>query len=105
MESPYMTVPALSEAARVQRLSVDVCPVPKASSEIELAVFEAMRRTVRLVRPFQGDEPVKVIIGGIVNEKVREYVGADAWTCDAAEDVKICLSWWPGCCLGPIRFT
>ncbi|WP_051275973.1 cobalamin B12-binding domain-containing protein [Desulfovirgula thermocuniculi] len=55
--------------------------------------FEAMRRTVQLVRMVGPRPPVKVIIGGLVNERVCRYVGADAWVRDAREGVAVCRRW------------
>lgn len=55
--------------------------------------FESMRRTVKLVRMMGPKPPVKIIIGGLVNERVCRYVGADAWVRDAGEGVAICRRW------------
>jgi len=55
--------------------------------------FEAVKRTIQLVRLIDRDSKVKILIGGLVNEKVREYTGADAWVDDARRGVEICLEW------------
>lgn len=52
-----------------------------------------MRRTVQLVRMMGPKPPVKIIIGGLVNERVCQYVGADAWVREAGEGVAICRRW------------
>ncbi|MGI9952355.1 cobalamin-dependent protein [Moorellaceae bacterium AZ2] len=55
--------------------------------------FEAMRRTIQLVRMVIPKSEVRVIIGGLVNERVARYVGADAWVREAGEGVAICRRW------------
>lgn len=55
--------------------------------------FESLRRTVDLVRLFDGQGRIKVLIGGLVNEKVREYSGADEWVTDSRKGVIICQKW------------
>ncbi|MCS5696900.1 cobalamin B12-binding domain-containing protein [Desulfofundulus thermocisternus] len=55
--------------------------------------FEALRRTVSLVRLFDREKKIKILIGGLVNEKVREYSGADGWVTDARRGVTICQKW------------
>ncbi len=55
--------------------------------------FEAVKRTIQLVRLIDRDSKVKILIGGLVSEKVREYTGADAWVDDARRGVEICLEW------------
>jgi len=55
--------------------------------------FEAMKRTIQLVRLIERNMKIKILIGGLVSEKVREYTGADAWVDDARRGVDICLQW------------
>lgn len=55
--------------------------------------FETLRRTVRLVRLFDSESKIKILIGGLVNEKVREYTEADDWVTDARKGIIICKSW------------
>lgn len=53
--------------------------------------FESMKNTVTAIRERGIRDRVKVIIGGgVVIEQVKSYVGADAFTRDGAEGVKIC---------------
>jgi len=53
--------------------------------------FESMKETVKAVAEAGLRHGIKVIIGGgIVTEAVGRYVGADAFTDDAAEGVEIC---------------
>ncbi|MFZ5592211.1 MAG: cobalamin B12-binding domain-containing protein [Bacillota bacterium] len=55
--------------------------------------FEALQRTVKLVRLFDEQGRIKILIGGLVNEKVRQYAGADDWVDDARRGVTICQKW------------
>ncbi|WP_424659569.1 cobalamin B12-binding domain-containing protein [Desulfofundulus sp.] len=55
--------------------------------------FEALQRTVNLVRLFDSQKKIKILIGGQVNEKVRAYSGADEWVTDARRGVTICQKW------------
>lgn len=65
-----------------------------ALSALLTSSFEAMRRTVQLVRMMAPKlPPVRIIIGGLVNERVCQYVGADAWVREAGEGVAICRRW------------
>lgn len=53
--------------------------------------FGSMKETVEAVETAGLRDKVKIIIGGgIVTEQVRKYVGADAFTDDAADGVEIC---------------
>jgi len=53
--------------------------------------FGTMKETVEAVEAAGLRDKVKIVIGGgIVTEQVRKYVGADAFTDDAAEGVEIC---------------
>lgn len=57
------------------------------------SAYESMRETVRLMKqhPDLAAHPIPVIIGGgVVNEMVREYVGADYWCNDALVGVRLC---------------
>ena len=56
--------------------------------------YEAMRETVQLLRVSAGAQsspPVPILIGGgLINEQVRSFVGADYWCSDAIEGVRLC---------------
>lgn len=55
--------------------------------------FVSMRTTVRLLREHASEldpVPVTIIGGETIDEQVAEYVGADHWTTDAIEGVRIC---------------
>lgn len=53
--------------------------------------YDAMKKTVALLNEKGLREATTVIIGGLVNEAVRQYVGADYWARDCAEGVNLCL--------------
>lgn len=56
--------------------------------------YDAMRETVKLLRASAGTEavsPIPVVIGGgLINEQVRSFVGADYWCSNALEGVRLC---------------
>jgi methylmalonyl-CoA mutase cobalamin-binding domain/chain len=54
--------------------------------------FDSMRETVRLLRARGQDlgSPIIVIGGSTIDEHVAGWVGADHWTNDAMEGVRIC---------------
>jgi methanogenic corrinoid protein MtbC1 len=56
--------------------------------------YEAMRETVQLLRASaatQGNPPVPILIGGgLINEQVRNFAGADYCCSDALEGVRLC---------------
>lgn len=56
--------------------------------------IESMKSTVDALKAAGIRDGMKVIIGGNpVTEEARAYVGADAYTTNAAEGVKICQRW------------
>jgi methanogenic corrinoid protein MtbC1 len=89
----------------VRDLGVDVAPerflhavqenrpdVIGLSGLITLA-FESMRETIQLVRAEipPGPDRIPIIVGGTtLNERVCQLVGADYWTTDAMDGVRIC---------------
>jgi methanogenic corrinoid protein MtbC1 len=55
--------------------------------------YHNMRSTVSLLKEHRselGRMPAIVLGGGTLDEEVRRYVGADSWTTDAMEGVRIC---------------
>jgi methanogenic corrinoid protein MtbC1 len=55
--------------------------------------FDSMRDTVALLKSHSGElgvVPVMVIGGATIDEHVARYVGADHWTNDAMEGVRLC---------------
>lgn len=62
-------------------------------SSLLTSCFEAMQRTVRLARMVDQDRRIRVLIGGLVNERVKQYAGADEWVTDARRGVELCQQW------------
>jgi methanogenic corrinoid protein MtbC1 len=57
------------------------------------AAFDSMKQTVGLLRAHEhelGYRPPIVIGGAIIDGRVCDYVGADSWSTDAMEGVRIC---------------
>ncbi len=52
--------------------------------------YESMRETVRLLRAALPESIPVIIGGGMINEQVCRFVGADYWTNDALKGVRIC---------------
>lgn len=66
------------------------------SGLLTLAI-ESMRKTVEAIGEANLRERVRIIIGSCrLDETAREYIGADAWTNEAAEGVTICKEWIGG---------
>ncbi len=62
-------------------------------SGLIMAAFESMRATVRLLRSQEehlGYRPPVVLGGAIIDGRVCQYAGADSWSTDAMEGVRIC---------------
>ncbi len=89
----------------VHDLGVDVAPAQFAAAAAALrpdviglsgiltVAYDSMRETVDLLRAAgpDGQQPPPIIIGGgMINEKVRVYVGADYWATDAINGVRLC---------------
>jgi methanogenic corrinoid protein MtbC1 len=75
------------EAVEVERPRV-VC-----LSGLILVAFESMRETTLLIRAHEdeiGYRPAIIIGGGTVDGDVCAWVGADSWSTDAMEGVRIC---------------
>jgi len=86
-------------------LGVDVAPekflagVRQAKPEVVclsgliLAAFESMKQTVELIRAHEkelGYRPPVVLGGAIIDGRVCDFAGADSWSTDAMEGVRIC---------------
>ena len=62
-------------------------------SGLILAAFESMKQTVTLLRAHEaelGYRPPIVLGGGTMDGRVCDYCGADSWSTDAMEGVRIC---------------
>ncbi|HHX74918.1 MAG TPA: cobalamin-binding protein [Firmicutes bacterium] len=82
--------PAANFVAKVKEVKPDIVGM---SGVLTLAL-EAMKDTVDALKEAGVRDSVKVIIGGNpVTKEACEQIGADAFTTNAAEGVKICQSW------------
>jgi methanogenic corrinoid protein MtbC1 len=62
-------------------------------SGLIMAAFDSMQSTVRLLRSqeeYLGYRPPVVLGGGIIDGRVCQFAGADSWSTDAMEGVRIC---------------
>ena len=62
-------------------------------SGLIMVAFESMKATVRLLRSQEehlGYQPPVVLGGAIIDGRVCQYAGADSWSTDAMEGVRIC---------------
>ncbi len=78
----------------VQRSHPDVVCL----SGLIMVAFESMKRTVELIRAGEaelGYRPPIVLGGSVIDGRVCEYCGADSWSTDAMEGVRICQSLAP----------
>ena len=91
-----------SKGFRVTDLGVDVSP-DRIVEEIEktgtrilclsgliTSSFGSMKKTIKLLEKKNLRNNVKIIIGGNVNEKIMEFTGADYWTRNCSDGLKIC---------------
>ena len=82
-------VPPERFVAEVGRCRPDVVGL----SGLIMAAFDSMRATVTLLRSHEselGYRPPVVLGGAIMDGRVCDYVGADSWSTDAMEGVRIC---------------
>ena len=95
-----------AQGLRVYDLGVDVPPerfIEKlletgapvlALSALITPAFHSMRETIALLDQNGLREKTFVIIGGgVVTELVRREMGADAWTMDPPEGVRLCMEY------------
>lgn len=72
----------------------EVKPEIVGMSGVLTLALESMKKTVELLKEAGLRDNVKIIIGGNpVTEEACKYIGADAFTTNAAEGVKICQQW------------
>ena len=63
-------------------------------SALLTTAFESMKKTVEVIKNAGLRDGVKIMVGGgTVDEKVREYSGADAYGADAIAAVKLSVEW------------
>jgi len=79
--------------ARFLELVIATRPDVVGLSGLVTASYQSMKDTVRLLRGAEADAAMHVPVvigGGLIDEEVRRFVGADSWTTDAMEGVRIC---------------
>jgi methanogenic corrinoid protein MtbC1 len=82
-----------SPAAFVEAVTKNKPAVVGFSGVLTLSI-DSMKRTVDTLKNAGLRDDVKIIIGGnAVNKEACAYAGADAWSQNAAEAVKVCGSW------------
>ena len=82
--------PAAMFVAKVKELK----PAIVGMSGVLTLALEAMKETVDALKEAGVRDSVKIIIGGNpVTKEASEQIGADAFTTNAAEGVKICQRW------------
>ena len=89
VEDLGVNVPAEDFLEAARRLKPDIVGM---SGLLTLA-FNSMQETVQLLRQHEGElggTPLIVIGGATIDEHVAVWVGADHWTNDAMEGVRIC---------------
>lgn len=59
-------------------------------SGLVTAAFDSMKATVDMLRQEGIRDRLFVMIGGLVDDRVARYVGADAWVRDAAQAIPLC---------------
>ena len=78
---------------RFLEASRDFAPDIIGLSGLLSVAFTAMRDTVALIRSHAAELaqiPITIVGGGTIDEVVARYIGADHWTTDAMEGVRIC---------------
>ena len=71
-----------------------VQPVIVGMSALLTTAFESMKNTVEVIEDAGLRDQIKIMVGGgTVDEKVKEYTGADAYGADAVAAVKLSIEW------------
>jgi 5-methyltetrahydrofolate--homocysteine methyltransferase len=72
----------------------EVKPEIVGMSCIMITAFESMKDAVNAIKGSGLRKKVKIIVGGgVVNEEVAQYVGADAYAKDVIQGVTLCKKW------------
>lgn len=80
----------VSPAAFLERLRQTGAPILCLSGLISDA-YDSMKKTVGLVKKRFGERRPTIIIGGLVNEVVCSYTGADYWVKNCTEGAELCI--------------
>lgn len=79
-------VPAANIIEEVERSKASILCL----SGLLTTSYQSMKKTIDLLKKKRLRKNVKVIIGGNVDESIKEYVGADYWTTDFVHGLEIC---------------
>jgi methanogenic corrinoid protein MtbC1 len=72
----------------------EIQPQVVGMSALLTTAFDSMKNTIKVIEDAELRDRVKVMIGGgAVDDKVREYAGADAYGPDAVAAVKLAREW------------
>ena len=83
-------VPAEKFVEAVKSLQPDIVGM----SALLTTAFESMKNTVAVIKDAGLRDGIKIMVGGgTVDEKVKEYSGADAYGADAVAAVKLSIEW------------
>lgn len=63
-------------------------------SGVLIVALEGMKETVELITAAGLRDSVKIILGGTIVKNGVDFIGADAYTVDPSEGVKLCLDWF-----------
>jgi len=88
VEDLGVDVPPEDFVAAARRSRPDVVGL----SGLLTVAFDSMRETVQMIRAdsTEGAVPLIVIGGATIDEHIARYIGADQWTNDAMEGVRVC---------------
>jgi methanogenic corrinoid protein MtbC1 len=88
VEDLGVDVPPEDFVAAARRSRPDVVGL----SGLLTVAFDSMRETVQMIRAdsAEGAVPLIVIGGATIDEHIARYIGADQWTNDAMEGVRVC---------------
>ncbi len=99
VEDLGVDVPPAAFVAGAQNFRPDIAGL----SGLITASYEPMRATVMALRQSaaaSGRAALPIILGGQIDEYVCRYVGADYWTNDAMEGVRLCQRLMSAACCG-----
>jgi len=83
-------VPAEKFLEKVQEVRA---PIVAMSALLTLS-YESMKEAIKLLRTGLPGNALKIMIGGgPINERVREFCGADGWGSEAAAAVRLARNW------------
>jgi methanogenic corrinoid protein MtbC1 len=77
----------------VEKIKESGAPIVGLSGFLTLA-FDSMQKTVEAIKDARLRDKVKIMIGGgLIDDKIREYTGADAYGQDAMAAVQLAKGW------------